>query len=364
MSAPRIAIATNNGDIGGGEVMLLQIAEALRDLGIVPVILGPTGPGELVAEARRRGFETIALPAEGRRAWMLALAAWRLRNLRIPLWCNGLVPSLATVGLGPRIVHLHQVPRGGKSFATRIAQLGAARTLAISRHMAAAVPGAVPLLNWTSSLQRVRRARGAGQLRIGFLGRVTADKGVHVLAEAVRILRAEGRDAVLVLGGETRHSGSDGDALIEAALRPLEGQVVRLGWVAPEEFFQEVDVAVFPSVAEEGFGLVAAEAMAAGVPFVVSDAGALPEVAGEGYPWVARRGDAEDLARVIADLLSRLDADVPDIVADSRRRWEREFCPAAGQLRVAELLQSLATPPAPRNSRSQREPANRGGRHG
>ncbi|ONN64044.1 glycosyltransferase [Herbaspirillum sp. VT-16-41] len=43
-----------------------------------------------------------------------------------------------------------------------------------------------------------------------------------------------------------------------------------LGWVRREEFFDQVDLAVFPSVWEEPFGLVAAEAMARGVPFVIS----------------------------------------------------------------------------------------------
>jgi glycosyltransferase involved in cell wall biosynthesis len=57
-----------------------------------------------------------------------------------------------------------------------------------------------------------------------------------------------------------------------------------------------VDLAVFPSVAPEAFGLVAAEAMSIGCPYVISDAGALPEVAGD-HPYVAAAGDAEALPR-------------------------------------------------------------------
>ena len=65
--------------------------------------------------------------------------------------------------------------------------------------------------------------------------------------------------------------------------------------MTPAAFFAEVDLAVFPSRVAESFGLVAAEAMAAGTPYVVSDAGALPEVALERNPSghrPSRRGRA------------------------------------------------------------------------
>ena len=88
MSAPTIAIATNNGDMGGGEVMLLNIATALRSMDIDVTVLAPTTPGELLEEARGRGFDVVPLKASTRLGYMRALASWRLRNRTIPLWCN------------------------------------------------------------------------------------------------------------------------------------------------------------------------------------------------------------------------------------------------------------------------------------
>ncbi len=85
---------------------------------------------------------------------------------------------------------------------------------------------------------------------------------------------------------------------------------------------------VFPSVWAEPFGLVVAEAMAAGVPFVISDAGALPEVAGPDHPWVARAGDAADLARVIGDALAATPDEVRAVTDRARRRWEERVLPA------------------------------------
>jgi glycosyltransferase involved in cell wall biosynthesis len=98
---------------------------------------------------------------------------------------------------------------------------------------------------------------------------------------------------------------------------------------------------VFPSVWPEPFGLVVAEAMAAGVPFVISDAGALPEVAGPDHPWVARAGDADDLARVLEHALRATPEEVRDVTGRARRRWEEQYSPQAGRLRVEALLADL-----------------------
>lgn len=341
MSAPRIAIATNNGDIGGGEVMLLSIAEALREIGLDVLVVGPTAPGDLVEQARSRGFAVEALPADGRKQWMLALLRWRLAHREMPLWCNGLVPSLATAGIGPRIVHLHQVPEGAHRVALAVARIGARRVLAISEFMGEHVAGSTVLENWTAPIEPVTRRQRTGPVRIGFLGRLTRDKGVHVLAEAVQILRAEGRDVVLVLGGENRHGDAEDDRVIETALAPLGDAVERTGWITRDDFFASVDIAAFPSVWEEHFGLVAAEAMGAQVPFVVSDRGALPDVVGTNYPWIARGGDAYDLARVLAEVIDTPETRIQDVLRYGRDRWESRYSPKAGRTRVATLLGSM-----------------------
>ena len=53
-------IATNNGDIGGGEVMLLNIARAARSLGCKVTIVGPSEPKQLVEAAADEGFPALS----------------------------------------------------------------------------------------------------------------------------------------------------------------------------------------------------------------------------------------------------------------------------------------------------------------
>lgn len=338
----KIAIATNNGDMGGGEVMLLNIAAALRSMGIDVTVLAPIAPGGLLEEARSRGFHNVPLTASTRLGYMRALASWRLRNCSVPLWCNGLVPTVATTAMGPRIAHLHILPTGLNVLAAHIGRLGASCVLVPSRFMASRISGTRVLENWTEDIAYWdREPRPEGPLRVGFLGRLTKDKGVHVLARAmVEVIARSEREVRLVLAGENRFGDSEDDREIQAALEPLAGAVDQLGWVHRETFFEQVDLAVFPSVWEEPFGLVAAEAMARGVPFVISDAGALPEVAGEYFPWIARRGNAADLADIIHEALAS-QSTAGRALDNSRERWERCYSPQAGARRVADLLRSM-----------------------
>ena len=61
----------------------------------------------------------------------------------------------------------------------------------------------------------------------------------------------------------------------------LEGSVRLLGFVADSQLpliYRAADLNVVPTLALEGFGLVAAEAIAAGTPSMVTPIGGLPEV--------------------------------------------------------------------------------------
>jgi glycosyltransferase involved in cell wall biosynthesis len=106
-----------------------------------------------------------------------------------------------------------------------------------------------------------------GALRIGFLGRLDPKKNLHRLVKAL----AAAPDVRLLIGG-------DGDAAyradIEAAIarHGVADRVTWLGFVdaaGKPEFFRAVDLVAMPSEFE-CFGLVAAEALGAGTPVILS----------------------------------------------------------------------------------------------
>ncbi|MDO4821740.1 MAG: glycosyltransferase family 4 protein [Rothia sp. (in: high G+C Gram-positive bacteria)] len=337
-------IASNNGEIGGGEVMLLHLARAARSLGHQITVIGPAQPAELIEAARDEGFSTITIPAQNRKVYMAGLGLWRTRNREKLLWCNGLLPSLATAGDKNRIVHLHQLPSGLQGYALKLARWGAAKVLVPSHYVAARVKDSLAFENWVAELPRTARLQtDQKQIRLGFLGRPSLIKGTHTLARAVEILNNRGGYRVqLVIGGEAKFIDQKSSHQVEESLSKLGKDVILLGWVEPEVLFAQTDILVVPSEVEESFGLVAAEAMSAQQPLIISHAGALPEVLGEDYPWVFSPGSVEELVQKITELLDHRRNNVEAFEAQLSSaywRWYENYSPEAGRERLRLLLE-------------------------
>ncbi len=340
MGPEAITLAANNGPIGGGEVMLLALAEVLRELGREITVVGPSSPDGVLAAAAARGFGVVELPA-ARADYVRALRRWDRGQRRGVLWCNGLVPAVATMGRARRVIHLHSGIAPAHRALARAARVGALATLVPSQDLARSVPGAIPLPNWTADLGHVRPPSPGVPPVVGFLGRPSVLKGTVVLAEACARLAATGHAVRLLIAGESRFIEPAEQVHVQQSLSAVGDLVSQVGWVDPREFFTAIDVAVFPSIVAESFGLVAAEAMSARTPVIVSDAGALPEVVGPEHPWIARSSDPVHLAEVIRTTLGAPALERAAVVDAARMRWEQHYSPAAGRRRVAKIIDAL-----------------------
>ncbi|NUR80908.1 MAG: glycosyltransferase, partial [Dermatophilaceae bacterium] len=137
---------------------------------------------------------------------------------------------------------------------------------------------------------------------VGFVGRLEAPKGADVLLRAVSL---QGHLRCRLAG-----DGPDRHRLEElAASLGVTDRVEFVGALAPAQlpgFYRSLDVLAVPSLTTpswvEQFGRVALEAMACGVPVVVSDSGALPEVVGDAA-LVVPEGDAAGLAKAVAEVV-------------------------------------------------------------
>lgn len=341
-----IVIATNNGDIGGGEVMLLNLVRVIRALGHKVTVLGPASPDELLESARDEGFTTLTLPVTDRKSYMVQLRAWRARNRKSLLWCNGLVPSLATAGDTNRIVHLHQLPTGSQKYAYWLAKKGARAILVPSHFVASKIKNSTVFENWVTEVpQPIAKTLPSSPIRVGFLGRPSLIKGTHTLAAALSSLNsAGGYTYQLVIGGTAKFVDGTSQDQVKQSLKELGNHVELLGWVTPEELFAQTDVLVVPSEVEESFGLVAAEAMSARQPLIISNAGALPEVLGEDYPWIFRQADSDHLAAVLSSITEQLitgDEKLEEILSQNYWRWQENYSPDAGKERIRRLLQDF-----------------------
>ena len=118
--------------------------------------------------------------------------------------------------------------------------------------------------------------RHDGDVWAGYFGRLAEEKGVDTLIDAVARVREAGVDLRLVVAG----AGYEREALESRAHRAgCADAVLFTGYRADaRNIMAAVDIVVHPP-RFEGFGLVVAEAMAAGRPVVATDvAGGIPEM--------------------------------------------------------------------------------------
>lgn len=154
-----------------------------------------------------------------------------------------------------------------------------------------------------------------------YVGRLSPEKGIDVLLEALAAIRRQGRDARLLVAGT-------GDSDYVAALKglaktlDLRTAVAFLGSVPGDRLaglFQSTSVTVVPSH-QEALGRVALEAMASSAPVVVTDTGGLGPLVTPGRTgWRVRPGDSDGLAEAITDCL-----DHPDRAAQIGRQARAE----------------------------------------
>jgi glycosyltransferase involved in cell wall biosynthesis len=160
----------------------------------------------------------------------------------------------------------------------------------------------------------------AGPPTVLMVGNVVPRKNLPVAARAVRTLRDRGMDVMLRVVGSVCRTGRR-DA--EEATRLLRDAVTFTGYVPQRQLACELRAAhvlAFPSFFE-GFGIPVLEAMAAGLPVIVSDRTSLPEVVGDAG-LVAPADDVGAWADAVA---LALDTQGRDRLRDLGRKREGTF---------------------------------------
>lgn len=144
-----------------------------------------------------------------------------------------------------------------------------------------------------------------GRVRLLYVGRVSREKDLDLLADAYRRLRKEGLSVQLCVVGHGPYSKEFSESLPEALFT---------GYLTGKELaaaYASADIFVFPSTTDT-FGNVIIEAQASGVPVIVSDSGGPKElVENNRNGLITRSHDVDDLTDAIRKL-----------VADPERRKE------------------------------------------
>jgi glycosyltransferase involved in cell wall biosynthesis len=159
---------------------------------------------------------------------------------------------------------------------------------------------------------KVKTTTKKSKLTVGTLGRLTVEKGHKIFLAAAKKVISNVQCPMSKLNFIVAGEGNLRSELEQQAKRwGIESKISFLGFVPEEKKFEVLssfDIFVFPSLAE-GFGIALIEAMAVGLPCVVSDLPVLKEVCGEAAMFF-RTGNGSDLAEKVIKLIE-----------DDDRRW-------------------------------------------
>ena len=135
-----------------------------------------------------------------------------------------------------------------------------------------------------------------------YVGRLVAEKGVSVLLEAVRQLRAEGRAVKVLIIGDGPERVRLEKRIAASHLEPCIRITGFLSGEALEHELRNVSTIVIPTIMEETAGLAALEQMARGRLVIASAVGGLKEIV-EGAGLVFPPGDSLALADTMRRVL-------------------------------------------------------------
>lgn len=183
--------------------------------------------------------------------------------------------------------------------------------------------------------------------RIGYFARIAPEKGLHILADAYKLVRESGFDCTLEAAGYMAPEQRPYLNGIETHLREwgldfhYRGALDRTQKIA---YLESIDVLSTPTVYADPKGMFALEAMAAGVPVVQPDHGAFPEIlrkTGGGILFETEipRSLADGLLRVLGSPELRA-----DLAAQAHAGVREHYRVEAMAKRTAEIFTRQKTP--------------------
>jgi glycosyltransferase involved in cell wall biosynthesis len=182
-----------------------------------------------------------------------------------------------------------------------------------------------------------------GERGVLFMGRLSAPKGIWDLIDAIPAVLARHPEARFLLGGVAENVAQEPILREAVAARGIASRVTFLGSVEGDEKIQayaSASLFVLPSWTE-AFPLVIPEAMAAGLPLVVTSVGAIPDFVIEGEDgFLVPPRDPAALARAVIRLLDNPEL-CQRISGRVRERARLEFDIEVGASRVGAVLREV-----------------------
>lgn len=384
----------NNLEVGGAETMLLKLLHGVRSNRIESSVISLIGKGVIGPQIEQLGVRVDSLGMVRRYenvASTMRLGSL-LRERRPDIVCTWMYQADLLGGLASRLV----CPRTPVIWNLRTSLQDAGilgRTTRMTRRMCASLSRCLPsVILCNSGAVRAAHAElgyAASKLRViangfdlkkfhpsrehradvrkelgipaktrlvGMMARFSCDKDHAMFLRAAELISRRLSDVHFVLcGTDVTPENRVFNAMLDES--PYRDRIHLLGARSDMPRLQaSLDIGVLASITWEGFPNAIGEAMACGVPCIVTDTGGSPEVVG-GCGQVVAAGDAVGLADAGLRWLSLPQHELTEIGERARNRIEREFSLNAVTEQYVNLWRELFEPTNATDSNSYRRAA-------
>ncbi|MBK9713257.1 MAG: glycosyltransferase family 4 protein [Kouleothrix sp.] len=389
----RAVFVDETAEIGGAEINLLMVTPRLNEYGWEPIVALPRR-GRLAERLRERGVAVelvarpvllsssfyvahrhklpnpLALPLNALLGliWMLQLARF-FRRARpdvvqtVSMWAHAFAAPAARMAGCAVVWHFQGIvsPRAGfglyRALVLAWARLVPDRIICISEVVAdqfrddpRVASKLCVLWNTVDIVEnhpagQASAAAAARPFTIGTAARLTPWKGQEIALRAARELKRRGVPFRWRFAGEEALGASGYRRHLLDLIRDwdLAPEVDLAGWVADmPAFYQSLDALAHVPTEPEPFGLVLAEALAAGLPVIATPGGA-DRVVEAGGGVLVPPGDAHALAAALAALHAQ-PAALAARRSQARRAAEQLFDTRRYAAQLAAIFEALARP--------------------
>ena len=360
--------------LGGGEISLLTLVEHLPRDKYCPMV-ATYGDGELVDRMREMGVQVAALRG-GRGAGLVLRLAALIRRWEISLVHVNMFDIRAGLAARwtclPLIGHLRVIFPFGPTdrLFVRLCHRVVSVSDAVRDHFCDQAPDLrdrfITVFNPVDlSVNPGKRPDLRAELGlpedaplVGAVGRIDPWKGLDVFVRAAGLIRDNMPEARFIIAG--RAGDTPEERAYEQDIRRLvvdlglESRLSFLGF-RPEglEVVRQLDLLIVPSlilrtpggIKSEGFGRVAAEALAVGTPVVATRAGGIPEVLGDGEAGVMVPPDNAEAIAASALRLLRDRERREGLIRRGIQRYEALFTPEGHVQRLITIYEAAMKEP-------------------
>lgn len=286
----------------------------------------------------------------------------------LPIWLGRLLPRAGKV-----VVMAGRMPKGQYRRYARLARVLAPSSL-VRERIAEENPAVAPAIrvtgypiNWTLLSHPQAPAlflpprSSDGEVTLGFAGRIHAEKGLLLLADALNLVSQQPDLPpwrLILCGPSDVERGGSGAAYRGKLLSRMAPSSNRVHLLDPQfnertlaAIYQRMDVFCYPSLARHGetFGVAVAEAMAAGAVPIVSDLACFRDFVRDGENGLVFDHAATDAAPRLAAAIERVIRDAAlrrRLAAQAQSDVRRYDFPVFAEMLLKDFAELVSAAPA------------------